>query len=570
MAVAVRADDRRSAGAGGNPLTLLLATPVVLILLLGWAQRWMCDDGFINVRVVNQILAGNGPVFNGGERVEAQTSPLWVSCMLLCKVCFFWVPVEWIAVLMGMVMTGAAAALTIVSARRLFSTTQLLPVGILAYVVLPPAAVHVTTGLETGLDILWIAGWYLLLLRVADQPTNRAVSAAAFVIGLGPIIRSDLVVMSALAGVALLLLARPPWRRLAAISAWALALPASYELFRMGYYGNLLPNPGYTKEATTANWSQGWEYLNDFSAPYSLWVPALLLVVSAIASWAQVPRARRLSFLTPPVAGLVYGMFVIRGGGDFMHARTLLPAAFALQLPIAAVPVHRTTFALLGMIALWAIVPFRAGGPPYNGIGPFGITNERGLYAAERGNPVMVEDYRSSGLVVFGSGVRKQAERGPPLVVAFLIGSGAAIQQLDPHGPPFARRGVYGVGAIGMTSIAAGDDIYIADELGLASPIGSRLELLRRTRPAHEKVLPAAWIFAMFGDPSAPPPEYVPADAISAAREALHCPAIARMLQRARAPLTLQQIGLNVVQSFTDFHTRIHPDPETELARCRG
>ena len=33
------------------------------------------DDGFINLRVVSQIKAGNGPVFNAGERVEAATSP---------------------------------------------------------------------------------------------------------------------------------------------------------------------------------------------------------------------------------------------------------------------------------------------------------------------------------------------------------------------------------------------------------------------------------------------------------------------------------------------------------------
>jgi len=43
----------------------------------GWRQRWIADDGLIEARVVRQILAGHGPVFNPGERVEANTSALW-------------------------------------------------------------------------------------------------------------------------------------------------------------------------------------------------------------------------------------------------------------------------------------------------------------------------------------------------------------------------------------------------------------------------------------------------------------------------------------------------------------
>ena len=34
----------------------------------------MSDDGYIYLRVVDQLLAGNGPVFNNGERMEAATS----------------------------------------------------------------------------------------------------------------------------------------------------------------------------------------------------------------------------------------------------------------------------------------------------------------------------------------------------------------------------------------------------------------------------------------------------------------------------------------------------------------
>ena len=51
----------------------LYAVPIVGFLAAGWAHRWVSEDGFIYLRVVRQIRAGNGPVFNAGERAEAFT-----------------------------------------------------------------------------------------------------------------------------------------------------------------------------------------------------------------------------------------------------------------------------------------------------------------------------------------------------------------------------------------------------------------------------------------------------------------------------------------------------------------
>jgi arabinofuranosyltransferase len=56
---------------------LPLASLPVAWGVLGWRQRWIADDGDIVARTVREILAGNGPVFNPGERVESFTSVLW-------------------------------------------------------------------------------------------------------------------------------------------------------------------------------------------------------------------------------------------------------------------------------------------------------------------------------------------------------------------------------------------------------------------------------------------------------------------------------------------------------------
>jgi hypothetical protein len=75
--LAVVRDRRRLA------MLAVVMVPVVLVLVMGWQHRWMSDDGFINLRYVDQIRHGNGPVFNAGERIEAFTSPLWLAMLVV-------------------------------------------------------------------------------------------------------------------------------------------------------------------------------------------------------------------------------------------------------------------------------------------------------------------------------------------------------------------------------------------------------------------------------------------------------------------------------------------------------
>ena len=46
-----------------------------------WQRRWIADDGLIVLRTVRNLLAGNGAVFNAGERVESNTSTAWTYLM---------------------------------------------------------------------------------------------------------------------------------------------------------------------------------------------------------------------------------------------------------------------------------------------------------------------------------------------------------------------------------------------------------------------------------------------------------------------------------------------------------
>src|SRR4029450_2246216 len=77
---------------------------------MGWQHRWMSDDGFIHLRVVEQITGGHGAVLKVGERVEASTSPL--GGVILGRAGLVGgIALPWKAVLLGIVLSGAGLLL---------------------------------------------------------------------------------------------------------------------------------------------------------------------------------------------------------------------------------------------------------------------------------------------------------------------------------------------------------------------------------------------------------------------------------------------------------------------------
>src|SRR5262245_39794815 len=76
--------------------TALLLLPPFLLAWLGWRQRWVSEDAFILLRVVQNLLSGQGPVWNIHERVEAYTSPLWVGVLTAVTAALGSARLEWI------------------------------------------------------------------------------------------------------------------------------------------------------------------------------------------------------------------------------------------------------------------------------------------------------------------------------------------------------------------------------------------------------------------------------------------------------------------------------------------
>lgn len=557
--------------------------PVVVLVAMGYAHRWVTEDAFIDFRVVRNLLGGHGPVFNIGERVEAYTNPLWVG--VLTALAALGVPLGTGSVVLGLCLSmigvllaqaGAwkiavrAAAGAPEPARRQAHVP--LPLGTAVFAAVPVAWDFTTSGLESSLALAWLGLVFWLLAR-ARPVSVSGFRVVALAIGCGPLIRPDLALYSAAFAVALAVtyrreaegaVTRSEWARLGALAA---ALPIGYQLFRMGYFAALVPNTALAKEATAANWLQGWRYTVDFVGAYTLWFPLLLLVPWAVALIRQTigarDRADTAVLLAPVVGALAHWLYVVRVGGDFMHGRFLLPALFALLLPVATVLVpsgDRGSWrgaSLVGIIA-WAVVCAAWLRAPYSTdavASPWGIVDERRfyIYHMQTPNPLYVRDYDWHPFV-------KKVKKG--LLAhdrAILVSRATGLERLAALAPsvPSSIRLVVGLSNVGILGYVAGSDVHIVDRVGLADPIAARLLLAGpRGRPGHEKSLPMAWVVARFGDSTATPSR-------AAASDALGCGELAELLHAIQDPLTPSRFARNVGAAWRLHRLRIPADPAT-------
>ncbi|MDF2823780.1 MAG: aftB, partial [Mycobacterium sp.] len=110
-----------------------------------WQRRWIADDGLIVLRTVRNLLAGNGPVFNAGERVESNTSTLWTYLTYLGSVVGGPVRLEYVVLTLALVLSVAGVVLVMLGTARLYAPSLqgrralLLPAGVLVYIAIPPA-----------------------------------------------------------------------------------------------------------------------------------------------------------------------------------------------------------------------------------------------------------------------------------------------------------------------------------------------------------------------------------------------------------------------------------------------
>lgn len=462
---------------GGNRRWAAFLAAVFFILgcLLILRKAWVSEDAFITLRYVENFLDGMGPVFNAGERVEGYTHPLWFAI-----VSFF----RWLGLSAkgSVILPGLAAsfsALYILFFRIRFagvpdSGTQL-NLGAVILVGTSSFIDFGTSGLETPLSYLLLVVYakFIAENKWKTQPASMGLLLALLVLtrpdfGLFLILIVCLYLYD-------LIRRRIALKKVFALAAFPLLLIGGWQIFRMGYYAALFPNPVYTKSGAGTYFSQGIKYILDLFQGGLLWI-VLILSIAALLTQIRNPgfKGRALIFFS----GLLHGFFVIRGGGDFMHGRYLLPAFLLLAASASGAfdrfirmkALHKYAYIALTLLLFYLSFqtkPVQYKDRFYN----YGISNERLAYYQQDIVPLK---HLFTDTVIFmwktiGRNYRSLAHSA----------------QSD------IRIAYKNVGYIGYY---AGKRVFVMDKLGLTDPVTARLELLRRERPGHEKRAPFAYL----------------------------------------------------------------------------
>ncbi len=604
-----------------------------------WQRRWIADDGLIVLRTVRNLMAGNGPVFNAGERVESNTSTAWTYLMYFGG----WVGgplrLEYVALALALMLSVLGIVLLMLGAGRLYAPGLqgrrglLLPAGVLVYIAIPPARDFATSGLENGLVLAYVGllWWMMVCWSQAARTTEvRAVTgphaagrgftaALACVAGLSVLIRPEMALIGGMALVLMLAAARGRRRRVLIVVAGGL-LPVAYQIFRMGYYGLVVPAPAIAKDASGAKWSQGLVYLANFNKPYALWIPAVLLMGTALVllmsgtqSWrtrrdvpgehgwlartAQSPAAVVVLFVG---GGLLQAVFWTRQGGDFMHGRVLLTPVFCMVAPVAVVPLMLpegtklsdeagrllagATTVLWGSLLAWSLWAANSPGLGYEAtrVTYSGIVDERRFYSQATGHahPLTAADYLDyprmrailvainntpDGALLLPSGnydVWDVVPAMPPPVPP----------RTEPYQAPYREKGPVTVffTNLGMVGMNVGLDVRVIDQIGLANPLAAHTARLEDGRIGHDKNLFPDWVVAegpfLKKDPYIP--RYLDERWIKEAEAALECPATQYVMKSIREPLTVRRFLSNVLHAYDLTKYRIDRVPQYELIRC--
>ena len=428
-----------------------LAGGLLLVALAAVLVRcaWIGDDGYISLRVVENLVGGRGLTWNVDERVQVFTHPLWL--LVTSAACAVTGELQLTVFALQLLTSLAVAALL---AFGIASTTRATAASLALLIVSKPFVDYSTSGLENPLSHLLLVGFLLAWFRSGEAPGARW--ALALTGGLALLNRLDLALV-VLPPLAARLLWKPDRSKLAAAAAAIVPL-AAWLAFATVYYGFALPNTAYAKLGTGLTAAdltpQGLLYARNLLTRSPV---TALVILAGLVEALRRPRATGAVGL----GLLLYLGYTVRVGGDFMSGRFFtVPFVCALAL-LARGPLARpgrTGGAVLAAVLLVGLAWPRS--PVWSGRGygsggaadwdlDHGITDERAVY------------YPSTGLLNVRWGSRLPdhhwVEEGNE---ARLSGQTVVYQK-----------------GIGLFALAAGPTVHVVDAHALADPLLARLPL---------------------------------------------------------------------------------------------
>ena len=448
-----------------DTVMFLRASLLALFALVLVRTAWMCDDAYITLRTVDNLVSGFGPRWNVSERVQAYTHPLWMFTLTLP---YYFTREAYFTPLILSILISFAAVWVFVS--RLAVSAGAVVVGASVFIFSKAFVEYSTSGLENPLTHLLRAVFFALYWS-AERARMLELWLVAALIMLNRL-DAGLLVLPAL-------LARwyqAGWMTGLKPAAFGLLPLVMWEFFSVVYYGFPFPNTAYAKLNTGIAAGplamQGLLYLlNSITND-----PVTLFAIGVFVIASVSTHARQNWPIALGIA--LYLMYVVRVGGDFMSGRFLtaplfcavaLMGRFALPLASPLTPAVTAAVVALGVFATVRpplLSQEDAMNPPPRVIGMAGITDERAFY------------YRYTGLLRW--------TRDVPLPHFQWETEGREAR---------ANPGVFVRAQIGMFGYFAGPEVHVVDTLALGDPLLARLPAQPTWRIGHfERKVPDGYV----------------------------------------------------------------------------
>lgn len=323
------------------PTRRVLPVLVAGLTVLAWRQRFIQDDAFISFRYAANLAAGHGLVWNPGlPPVEGYTNFLW-TVLMAGPIGLGWDPVL-VSQLVGVACFAWSLVVTARLAERVGGNGTTALLAVLLVGTNHTFLAWATGGMATQLQTALLTSCAVLAVDALDdgRRTVRGFALFSAVAGVAALVRPD----SLLPVGVMVLFMTVAWvrhpaplptraRQVAALLLPAALLLVPYALWKLSFYGSLVPNTFAAKAAHLTSWRAGLRFVLEFVVSYG-WVPVVFLSTAA----ARRVRLRGAGMLLAVV--LAWLIYLVRIGGGFMEFRFLVPvlpvAAVLLLAPLAA------------------------------------------------------------------------------------------------------------------------------------------------------------------------------------------------------------------------------------------
>ncbi len=314
------------------------------VALDGHRYFGLADDAMISIRYAWNFAHGQGLVWNAGQHIEGYSN-LLMTLLMSAAALFLNKPLAVLAVqLFGVITLLAVGFVTKqladeINAGRPYQRL----IGIVALVCVLfyyPLTYWTLMGMETGLLTLLLMAAALFALRWLKARRTPDLLRSSLLAGLAFLTRNDSLLLSGVILAFLLLEAyinkwgKPAWLKIIYAGALYLVFPIAQTVFRLLYYGQLLPN---TYTLKLSNFPLSIRLLGGagFILPF-LMQSALVLLLGALALFLNFQRVR-LFLSSFVVMALAYQVYV--GGDPWPSWRMLapvMPALFILAIMAGA------------------------------------------------------------------------------------------------------------------------------------------------------------------------------------------------------------------------------------------